>query len=458
MLLIKNLEEALKELDQIIKKHQGLARRERRIWNQLRLATEDLDTVRSKLTFHVTAINAFTSSLSRGTLVQIETVLLELVSEVRQGRRQPSLVSLHEDNNDSVWRELESELAGDGISSTDIVKHKAAIKVFVQGLLAGSNADTTSFVEVASLMESGNDEPDSESLSQSGPTVDLSPGDFAELRITGDAQNGSLASMDDEEYESNEAEYGSDDEEYKIADEEHEIADEELPPEDASVSKPTIRSRLTGPILNDALAYLDQIKVRFFHQPETYNQFLDIMESFKIQDLDTTSVIEWVYILFASQPQLLQDFNYFLPDGYRVECGTVDNCYAFRVIMPFTAYTRIPDLQALQLSTMGRGNLHSGYLKWIDPASLNILRPYSGIAAPFDWTKDQPASRVTEARKIFLSRFRAFLASLKATRQATSVIDRPDEINGAVQSRTRTGLAMSSRYASQPWQSSPAEC
>ena len=122
MLLIKNLEEALKELDEIVRKYQGLARRERRIWNQLRLATEDLDVIRSKLTFHVTAINAFTSTLSRGTLAQIETVLLELVSEVRQGRRQPSLASLHETNNDTLWRELESELAGDGISTADVQK------------------------------------------------------------------------------------------------------------------------------------------------------------------------------------------------------------------------------------------------------------------------------------------------------------------------------------------------
>lgn len=107
MLLIKNLEEVLKELDEIIRRYQGPARRQRRIWNQFRLATENLDRIRSKLIFHVTAINAFTSSLSCGTLAQIETVLVELVSEVPQGRRQPSLASLHEANNDSVWGELE---------------------------------------------------------------------------------------------------------------------------------------------------------------------------------------------------------------------------------------------------------------------------------------------------------------------------------------------------------------
>ena len=33
----------------------------------------------------------------------------------------------------------------------------------------------------------------------------------------------------------------------------------------------------------DALSYLDQVKVRFQHQPDVYNQFLDIMKDFKSQ-------------------------------------------------------------------------------------------------------------------------------------------------------------------------------
>ena len=193
MLLIKNLEEALHELDEIVRRYQGLARRERRIWNQLRLATENLGPIRNKLIFHVTAINIFTSSLSRGTLAQIETVLLELVSEVRQGRRQPSLASLHETNDDSVWRELESELAEDDISSTDVAKHKAAIKVFVKGLLSDSNADTISLLEIASLIESEHDDTDPESFSHGPLAVKLSPGD--------PVQNDSFAAMNGEEDE-----------------------------------------------------------------------------------------------------------------------------------------------------------------------------------------------------------------------------------------------------------------
>lgn len=36
-------------------------------------------------------------------------------------------------------------------------------------------------------------------------------------------------------------------------------------------------------ISQDALSYLDQVKVRFVDQPDVYNRFLDIMKDFKSQ-------------------------------------------------------------------------------------------------------------------------------------------------------------------------------
>ena len=35
--------------------------------------------------------------------------------------------------------------------------------------------------------------------------------------------------------------------------------------------------------VEDALAYLDQVKMKFEKQPQIYNQFLDIMKEFKAQ-------------------------------------------------------------------------------------------------------------------------------------------------------------------------------
>ncbi|KAK5207302.1 Transcriptional regulatory protein sin3 [Exophiala xenobiotica] len=101
------------------------------------------------------------------------------------------------------------------------------------------------------------------------------------------------------------------------------------------------------PILNDALSYLDQVKVRFSDQPDVYNRFLDIMKDFKSQAIDTPGVIERVSNLFNGHPALIQGFNTFLPPGYRIECGTDDNPDAIRVTTPSGTMTQ-------SLQTRGR--------------------------------------------------------------------------------------------------------
>ncbi|RKF60759.1 Paired amphipathic helix protein pst1 [Golovinomyces cichoracearum] len=88
------------------------------------------------------------------------------------------------------------------------------------------------------------------------------------------------------------------------------------------------------PILNDALSYLDQVKVQFADQPDVYNRFLDIMKDFKSQVIDTPGVINRVSDLFAGNPSLIQGFNTFLPPGYRIECGTGPDPNIIRVTTP----------------------------------------------------------------------------------------------------------------------------
>ena len=101
------------------------------------------------------------------------------------------------------------------------------------------------------------------------------------------------------------------------------------------------------PILNDALSYLDQVKVQFQAEPEVYNRFLDIMKDFKSQTIDTPGVIERVSQLFTGHPQLIQGFNTFLPPGYRIECGTRDDPNAIRVTTPMgTTVQPMPPLSS----------------------------------------------------------------------------------------------------------------
>lgn len=73
--------------------------------------------------------------------------------------------------------------------------------------------------------------------------------------------------------------------------------------------------------VKDALSYLEQVKYQFNSRPDVYNHFLDIMKDFKSQAIDTPGVIERVSSLFKGYPNLIQGFNTFLPQGYRIECS-----------------------------------------------------------------------------------------------------------------------------------------
>jgi hypothetical protein len=71
--------------------------------------------------------------------------------------------------------------------------------------------------------------------------------------------------------------------------------------------------------VEDALAYLEQVKNQFMDSPHVYNKFLDIMKEFKAQTIDTSAVIKRVSQLFSGHRSLILGFNTFLPPGYKIE-------------------------------------------------------------------------------------------------------------------------------------------
>lgn len=111
------------------------------------------------------------------------------------------------------------------------------------------------------------------------------------------------------------------------------------------------------PILNDALSYLDQVKVQFADHPDVYNRFLDIMKDFKSGAIDTPGVIDRVSSLFAGNPSLIQGFNTFLPPGYKIECGTADDPNSIRVTTPMgTTVSQLPSHRPISPRPPVNGN------------------------------------------------------------------------------------------------------
>lgn len=70
--------------------------------------------------------------------------------------------------------------------------------------------------------------------------------------------------------------------------------------------------------VEDALLYLDQVKMEFKDRPTIYNEFLAIMKNFKSHQVDTPGVIRRVSKLFRGYNNLILGFNTFLPDGYKI--------------------------------------------------------------------------------------------------------------------------------------------
>src|SRR6266516_5480437 len=101
-------------------------------------------------------------------------------------------------------------------------------------------------------------------------------------------------------------------------------------------------SQQEPPILNDALSYLDRVKITYSDRPDVYNRFLDIMKDFKSQAIDTPGVISRIANLFYDAPALIADFNIFLPPGWKVECGIEGNSGTARAVSPAGTNTTIP--------------------------------------------------------------------------------------------------------------------
>ncbi|KAF8339470.1 paired amphipathic helix, partial [Amanita rubescens] len=92
--------------------------------------------------------------------------------------------------------------------------------------------------------------------------------------------------------------------------------------------------------VTDALSYLDAVNAQFRDKPEVYQQFLDTMNDFKREVIDTLGVIQRVSRLFHGNPNLIQGFNTFLPVGYRIDISSDPlDLYTIIVTTPHGATT-----------------------------------------------------------------------------------------------------------------------
>jgi len=73
---------------------------------------------------------------------------------------------------------------------------------------------------------------------------------------------------------------------------------------------------------NHAITYVTKVKTRC--APTTYTRFLDILHEYKADILSIRDVVESMSTLFVGQPDLLQEFAYFLPEATQWMLQTPD--------------------------------------------------------------------------------------------------------------------------------------
>ncbi|XP_044019250.1 paired amphipathic helix protein Sin3a-like [Aphidius gifuensis] len=87
--------------------------------------------------------------------------------------------------------------------------------------------------------------------------------------------------------------------------------------------------------VEDALSYLDQVKLEFSDQPQIFNSFIQILKELRSQSISTSSVITKVSNLFKDHPEFIVGFNTCLPPGYKIEvqADEQDHTHQVSIIM-----------------------------------------------------------------------------------------------------------------------------
>ncbi|KAJ2674556.1 hypothetical protein GGI25_004295 [Coemansia spiralis] len=96
--------------------------------------------------------------------------------------------------------------------------------------------------------------------------------------------------------------------------------------------------------------------MRFAAEPDRYKEFLEILQTYQKESRPIQDVYAQVQVLFASAPDLLDEFKRFLPDTSESAAG------ASATASPATAYARPGAAASLSVSTVGipQGHVASG--------------------------------------------------------------------------------------------------
>ncbi|CAL5007410.1 unnamed protein product [Urochloa decumbens] len=79
---------------------------------------------------------------------------------------------------------------------------------------------------------------------------------------------------------------------------------------------PRVRDPRPTLTTHDMHRFLEDMKRALAGEPGRYDEFVAVMRAFKYDMMGTAGVVNYVEVLLAEHPQLLREFNKFLPWDY----------------------------------------------------------------------------------------------------------------------------------------------
>ncbi|CAE6475567.1 unnamed protein product [Rhizoctonia solani] len=106
---------------------------------------------------------------------------------------------------------------------------------------------------------------------------------------------------------------------------------------------------------NQAVNYVTRIQQRFASNPDTYKQFLEILQTYQKDQCSIAEVHQQVNVLFNNQRDLLEDFQYYLPDHYKDAGNASGQSVGGATLFSMTAQTQAAEASWEDKSTKGKG-------------------------------------------------------------------------------------------------------
>ena len=171
-LINEGCEKVLVDLQTLVEKYESLGTQSKRTWDRMKWGKEDLAEIRARLTSNVSLLTAFISTSQ----VSVQTKLDKFLRELRQGKREPSIVSLStvdslSADDKAVWRTIRKELEEIGVSIAAFDANRNFIfDWFVRAVEAGNFEEQN---VRKCIMESNHSNDQERKSSEEDPDVDV---------------------------------------------------------------------------------------------------------------------------------------------------------------------------------------------------------------------------------------------------------------------------------------------